>query len=411
MRGVERIPLPRPSQNWNLPTIEEAVDQYSREVRTVFHQIAAVCPVGLFGTGGLDSRTVLAGLLDQDADVRVMYGTGNSRLTDFHERDLSLAEQVAQHCGVPFERLDWSGTQPHSDEALKALFAEYGFQSEIYGAPQAFLSTFKGGLSPYPAVMVGGYSPAFTNAKPWEGEDSKVPFESLVADAMHFQGGYVTDSRCISDKKSYRRVVTEGIRTALAVNGILYPEDGAPLETFVKAKLLLYVRAEARFLNFVNEFGYYVAPFMIKRLYEPLIDVPFKFRRGDEFQLRLIKMLTPQLVEIALYSGWQSASIDATSLRFVRDTVAPLGSRWKRVLKRAILTSLRQELKGVLRKMRKPAAHPADMNTAIQVTYGGRVMRDPLGRMWFSSTAEFSPKDLARICQYLAGVNKLRYTV
>jgi len=38
-------------------------------------------------------------------------------------------------------------------------------------------------------------------------------------------------------------------------------------------------------------------------------------------------------------------------------------------------------------------------------------MHDPLGRRWFASLAEFSPKDLARIRHYLAGVNLLGYTL
>jgi hypothetical protein len=405
---VEQLP-DQESHSWDVPSIDEALEMYMQEVRTVFRQIAAVGPVGLFGTGGLDSRTVLSALLDQRANVRLMYGTGNSRLTDFHQRDLAIAGEIAGACNLQFERLDWSGTAPHSEQMLEDLFSHYGFQSEIYGGSQGFLNSFRGAIFPYPAIMVGGYSPVFTNGKPWEKPEGKYPFSFLVDDTMHFQGGDVMTSRCIRDKESYREAVAEGVREALAINGIDYPEAGADLKTFVKAKLLLYVRAEARFLNLINEFGMYIAPFMVKRLYRPLIEIPFRFRQGDEFQLRLIQMLKPELIQLPLYSGIFQARIDPITMRFVRD-LAPAKPLWKRVLHKAASPAVRQVVRSTVGTVGKEQPAP-DQDTRIRLEYGSRVMRDPMGQRWFSATDDFSPKDLARIYQYLKGANSLGYEI
>lgn len=406
---VEEIPAPRPALDWNLPTIEEEVAQYTGEVRSVFQQLVPLGRIGLFGTGGLDSRTVLSALLDQGADIHLMYGIGNSRLSDFHERDAALAEEVAQSCGVPFQRLNWSGMQPHSEPTLRDVFSRYGFRSEIYGAPESFLRDFEGGLSPYPGLMVGGYSPAFSTARPWEREASSFPFEMLLADIMRFQGGTVEQSRCLTDKQTYREVARQAVRRVLAIHHIDYPEDGAPLETYVKARLLLHVRAEARFLNFANEFGYYVAPFMTGRLYDPLIAVPPRYRKGDEFQLRLIQRLAPHLVRIPLHSYLGSATVDERFLRMVREASVPPESRLRQMAKRALPAPMRKAIGHAVRRGRPAPAPHQDRNTVILETYSAMAMRDPMAQRWFRSTTEFTPKDLARICQYLTGVNALGY--
>ncbi len=126
-------------------------------------ELSAVGTIGLLGTGGLDSRTVLAGLLEWKAPIRLMYAMGNSRLTDYDIRDLNVAKAVATLYNLPFQQLDWSGNQPHSPETLKSLFRTHGFKFEIYGAPESFLRTFDGGISPYPNLLLGGRGPAFSS--------------------------------------------------------------------------------------------------------------------------------------------------------------------------------------------------------------------------------------------------------
>ncbi len=409
---VERIPkLPR-VLSWNFPSIQEAIDQYKQEVRAVFRELAAVGPIGLFGTGGMDSRTILAGLLDQRAAVQLLYGMGNSRLTDYDSSDLNVARSVAKFYNLPFQQLDWSGHQPYSEETLGALYRTYGFKYEIYGSPESFLRTFNGGNSPYPKLFLGGYSPAFTNAKPWERNQTSFTLEDLIADGMNYPGGTVENNQCIVDKSGYRSVIAAELKTGLRCAEIDYPDKGASLETFVKAKAFLYIRAESRFLNFANEFGHYIAPFLMERLYEPLLSVPLKYRQKDEFQLRLIHALAPGLVDIPLHSGWGPARIDRDTFRLIRESVDQKKSLVYRIAKAGLPSVLRKPLRSIYTRLRnKPtAAKPTNRDSAILAAYGRQVMSDPLGQRWFSSASEFTPKVLARIRHYLVGVNTLGYS-
>lgn len=414
--GVDKIPQKVSSLDWNLPTIEQAIEQYCGEVQDVFRQLKSVGQLGLFGTGGLDSRTILAALVDKQTPLQLMYGVGDSKLTDYDTRDLGIAQLVAKRYGIPFLELDWSGTQPHSDKKLHDLFDTYGFRYEIYGAPESFLGTFGGDIKPYPDLFLGGYTPAFTNGKPWEKAKAHYTFDDLAADAMHYQSGTIDDSECIADKTSYKVAFREELKVALERSGFDILAAGMSLETFVRAKLFLYIRAESRFLNFANDFGNYVAPFMIKRLYDPLLSVPFKYRAHDEFQLRLIHALSPGLIDIPLYSGWGTAHVDKSTFHLVRDPIIEKPSLVRRVGKLAVPYALRAHARAFYSRMKSnnkqtetaPGMAPRDVT--IAETYGRAVMKDPLGHRWFKSTIEFTPKELARIHHYLIGVNTLGYS-
>ena len=409
---VQEIPAAK-AKDWNLPRIEDAVEQYADEMRGVFRELAGLGRIGVLATGGLDSRTVLAGLVDQKAEMELMYGWGNSQLTDYNERDRDLSHALADAYGLVFTQLDWPGAQPFSAARLESLFQKYGFRSEIYGASDGFLETFEKRLEPYPALLVGGYSPAFTNSKPWQLKAKSFPLSVLVEDCLRCQGGTIQDRTRIRDKEKYRTEVEEQLRVALRCGGMEYDERGASLEEYIRAKLFLYIRAESRFLNLMNDFCSYVAPFLLKRLYDPLLRVPVRHRVEDEFQIRLIGALAPGLLELPLYSGWSEAQIDRATYRLVRrgevERKLPLKGRVAQLLPKdwvGRLRAMRSRLQGDGGVVR-PMGNPKD--AAILAAYSEAVMQDPLGRAWLSGLEGLTLKEVTRMRHYLAGVNSLGY--
>lgn len=411
---VEHIHSSASALSWNSPSMQDSIDQYKQEVRSIFGELTAVGSIGLLGTGGIDSRTVLAALLDQKANLQLMYGVGNSRLTDYDAGDLDIAKALAKLYNFPFLQLDWSGNQPHSEETLQELFRSYGFNYEIHGAPESFLRAFNGGISPYPKLFLGGRGPALSNSKPWELSQACFPFDDLIADGMRFTGGSVEKSRCIVCKAAYRSVIATDVRTSLRCAEMDYPENGASLEAFVKAKLFLYIRADSRFLNFANEFGHYIEPFLMKKLHDPLLSVPLKYRVKDEFQIRLIHSLEPSLIEIPLYAGWSPARIDRDTFRLIRDRISPKQSLVGRIAEKALPSALLEPARTTYRRIthrnKESTEKLSDRDLAIVEAYSREIMRDQLGPQWFNSTSEFTPKILARIRHYLVGVNTLGYS-
>lgn len=415
---TELIPRPPSFLSCSQLSMADAVDRYKEEVRTVFRDLFSVGPIGLFGTGGMDSRSILAALVDQRAPLQMMYGMGNSNITDSFAGDLEAARSVAKLYDVPFQQLDWSGNQPYGTDKLRESFRTYGFQSEIYGASESFLRTLNGGLSPYPRLLLGGYSPAFLFDKPWDLRRVRTSKADLLHDSMHSQGLSVDENQCIDDKATYKSVYAAEVETALQYAGIDYPDAGAPLELYVKARLALYTRQGSRYLNFVNEFSNYIAPFLMMRLCAPLMSVPFDYRKNEEFRLRLIHSLAPALMELPLYSGGGpkegAARIDRETFQMVRvqrEQKKPLG---RQIAKQAMPPILREPVRDFYFRFmpweKFSAQSVALRDSKIREAYGRRILNDPLGRKWFNATSDFSSKDLSRIWQYLVGVSTLGYS-
>jgi hypothetical protein len=148
----------------------------------------------------------------------------------------------------------------------------------------------------------------------------------------------------------------------------------------------------------------------MKRLYDPLLSVPPRYRANDEFQLRLIHALEPGLIEIPIYSGSLKTRIDRETFHCVRDRVKQRKSLARRIAKVVLPSSVRDSVRNLYFHSMQSGKELKGRDAEIIESYSRRIMSDPLGRRWFTSTSDFTPKDLARICLYLAAVNELGYS-
>jgi len=292
------------------PSIEKVLSEYKSRVNSVFAQLPNYEGVGLHTTGGLDTRTVLAALLNQGIRPILMYGSGNSRLTNTKTNDLRIARQISQNFDLPLQTLDWSGTQPYSESALRSQLRTFGFNYRLYGGSHRFHDEMEAEYDWSPRLQLGGYSPAFTNMKLWEMHDRMKSTKELIDHYLH---RYSSSKQFVYSQK-YRSMIDDRVQTALHHSSQV-PPVGMSMDEFIQARLFLYIRPEANFLNFMNQFTYYIAPFLTKQLYDPLLTMPLTYRQRDHFQFRLINELKSSVLEIPVFSGVKPAIIDTD--RFV----------------------------------------------------------------------------------------------
>lgn len=307
--------LERPNPDWGYEdaSIETILSDYTDRVREVFGQITeATRDVGLQATGGLDSRTILAGLLDQSTSPRLLYGVGNSGLTNTKMEDLRAVRGFAEEFDLNFRQLNWDSECPHSEDTLSTLFDKYGFRMAIYGASPYFFQEFESGLEDHPMLVMSGYSPAFTNLAPWEMEsDYHSEFENFVDHSL--TGNY----RDFSDgglpcKEEYIQNIIGNAKQLVEIDhpDALEVDDGLTFDEFVSLKLSFKRRGENINLNIMNEFHYHLCPFYTFHLNNPLADVPHTHREGDKFRVKLLKMLYPSVLNVPLFTGTRPAKID-----------------------------------------------------------------------------------------------------
>lgn len=327
-------------------SMDDAVERYTGLVRETFSQFHAADSVAVNTTGGIDTRTVLAATLDSGITPLLMYGQGNSRLTNTKTPDMKVAQQLGELTGLGLYTMDWSGSQPHSPERMTALFERYGFLFSLFAGSDGLLREMEGGITPYPQLHLGGYTPAFTNKKPWELQRERYVIDDVVNSFMESRHELLAPDAI----ESYRQHIQRSVRAALAHAPEPFPEAGTTRDVFTFARLFVHLRRVSRAANFFNEFAYYLSPFMLKRLCDPLLTIPLEFRDRDEFQVRLIDALRPELLDVHSYSNMMRHEFDRESftMRRVEPPIAKLPGRIRARVGHLLPSALKGTLKRTL---------------------------------------------------------------
>lgn len=348
--------------NANQSSIRQAVEQVSKETKEVFDQISKVVSVGVNATGGLDTRTVLAGALNQGIDPLLMHGVGNSALTNTQQEDQKISRELADRFNLNYYEMDWSDNHPHDYDTLDELFERHGFNFRGYGAPRPFYKELEGGITPYPKLHLGGYAHAFTNKKPWGYKKNKFPFQYLFENITH---DYI-ESEEFGCSSEYREKMRKDIRSAIDCSPYSYPEHNANLKEFINSRLFIKSRTSANNINLFSEFSHYLAPFLLKKLSRPLINLPSEFRTDDEFQIRLINDLWPDALDVQVYSGLERVNVDEGSYSSRRPPTVKLKNTAIERIKPILPAEIKPMANQIYRRVLGNSTDSTDINKEIR---------------------------------------------
>lgn len=302
---LERLPLP--PQDWSYATasIDEILADYKAKMRDVFGQmVSAADGIGIQATGGLDSRTVLAGVLERNGTPALLYGVGNSKLTNTKDEDRDVVQRYADRYGLSYYEMDWSGDFPIDIADWDELFRKYGFRYRFYGAIPSFFTELEQGFPDNPELILDGYAfGTHSNVFYWE-DDSLVPltFEDLVTDVFTAAGGFSTPAfRC---KDEYLEGLIDVCEEALVELG----EDIDRDELLDRQDLTRYIqllngRPQSTYTNIGNEFTYHLGPFATYNLGRPMVDFPPESRISEHIRVKLLREMYPDLLEVPVFSG------------------------------------------------------------------------------------------------------------
>jgi len=285
--------------------IEEAVTKYARHVSNTFQSITEAFPesVGLQLTGGLDSRTILAALLSIEHPPRTFTGVADDQITTADPRDMEVVELLADRFDLETNRLDWDADHLETPDSWGEYFDRYGFYYTKFGAIPQFFDDWEKNIQDHPKLMVKGLSPAFTSSQPWETtfHRNRISLSELV-EKYYFHPALPSDNfRCEQEFKEY--LITEITSAINSHYDLSCPNDLLPITEYTKLKSLIGRHTQSRVTNLRSEFSYYLAPFNMHTLFRPFLSVPDSYRQGNEFQLRLMEVHQPDILEEPVISG------------------------------------------------------------------------------------------------------------
>ncbi|MGV9205475.1 MAG: hypothetical protein ACOC44_15805, partial [Promethearchaeia archaeon] len=140
--------------------IEQIVEDLKIKMQNISHTAYSIFgqDIGLQLTGGLDSRSILAALLNAGSRPLILYGQGNSGITNTKKNDVIIAKLISKKYDLHFYKMDWSGKYlEHNKATWDRYFEKYGFRYTIYGSTPNFFKEYEGKIKNYPSLIVAGY--------------------------------------------------------------------------------------------------------------------------------------------------------------------------------------------------------------------------------------------------------------
>jgi len=314
------------------------VERFGRMSEKLFSLLKSYENISINATGGIDTRLILANAKKVGMNPHLLYGVGNSGMTNTKSEDLDAARNISQFFGWPLYVMDWGQEKIYSYDERASYTRRYGF-NQLYGSTKGVIAELEGKIVPYPGLQLGGYNPAFTNIKPWElNKDSYSLRDIAVFMSKEYIDIFVSDS-VKSDYLNYLVSELKELVRYLGLSSVGKYTENEFVMIFLEARKGI----ESNNLVSFNEFGVYIAPFYTSDLYEFLVDVPGSCRAHDSFQLQAIAQADEQSLNIPVYSGCRRFDVDIKKMRMslpFRDRVisgikkaAPIGL--KSLLKRA----------------------------------------------------------------------------
>lgn len=391
-------------------SVSDAVDKYAERVREVFGRIAEVEEIGIMLTGGLDSRTVLAAVLDQGRAPLIISGTGNNS-TKTNEQDHRIAKKIARKFGLDFDEVDWSDNQPKSRGEIKKSFEKYGFKHEVYGSAKGMVNYMKMGKS---KIILGGYSPIFTRKEPWKEKRSKFKMKDLV-------NKYITKREYAEDiakSKKYKKEMEKDVKRSIDKRKSSFRSSNNTLKRYCIERIDMRVHRDARFANFANEFANYVDPFRTKMLYDPLRCISPNLRGGKKIQVGLIDRLEESLAKVNFYTGWHRKKLENKGLVKYKIDLTLKERISKFYLKKKVSNLLNRYAPGPVKRavneIRKAASTvwpQLHKEHAMKREYSRRLDDQEEVQQFVDDVSDFPLKALARLEYFAAGIESVADTI
>ena len=249
-------------------------------------------------TGGIDSRIILAGFLSVGAKPVLIYGKGNSPITNTKEKDLELIYVIAKRYDLKTHIMNWNtAMEIGREEYLKDLVEEYHEYFLIYGANSNVLEEYSVQIPDLCDFVEFGYFGEMIRNLPWVEEipQEKITINKLISNYLYFD-----PTQFLIDEESFSSNIKEKIQRI--VLDIEDKTDYISKDNFQQFHAHYRYSSDTVMNNFVNLHTSSVIMQGIPEVHEKILSIPFNIKKNASFQLRLINSLFPDLLNVPFFS-------------------------------------------------------------------------------------------------------------
>lgn len=258
--------------------------------------------IGIHQTGGLDNRTILAAFLNANVKPEMLYGIGNSCLTNTKKQDLDSVKLFEKDLGLKLKLMDWS----HDKNTIKnqdweKSFNNYGFLYSIYSGSYSFFDSYEKEHDDYPKFMECGYFLENLRLREFAYNIDTMTVENFVDE--YLVGGAYGKIRknTVSNYDEYRDHLIKELGLQIEIYGIDLT-NGINKDNFDEVRWIHARHTDTIMVNFLNLYTSSFSIFSQPDVHEYPFCVPSDFRADASFQLMVINALYKKLLTFPFFS-------------------------------------------------------------------------------------------------------------
>lgn len=272
-------------------------------------------------TGGLDSRIIVAALLNNGARPQLVYGIGNSPLTNTLNNDLEINEYISHSFNLTLTKMNWN-TSDSVDEYWKDSLEKYGELFTIYCGNRNVFTEYEKRLN-FDYITFGYFGELMRNIE-WI---DKINRDYFTID--QFVQLYLRQNIPVNkDLKNalYCKVMNEYKNICKCENintENIHKDEFAILNYYYRKS------ADTILCNLMNVFGYSTILLSEASLLELVLNIPYEMKMNARYMLQVIDNLYPKLLDVPFFSHRQRMVFDRKTFVLENRRMANIASKLK----------------------------------------------------------------------------------
>ena len=262
--------------------------------------------ISIFMTGGLDSRVILSAFIKSGVKPKLLYGVGNSAITNTNPNDFEIVKKIARKFNLDLVIMNWKSPYP-IDKDWDKMLENYGFHSEIYSGTQNVFDAIEQ-LKDIDFIEFGYMGEVLRNSSWLDNYDydfiNSEQLSNLYLDKYNTQ--------IINDNKKIKKNVIKYFNRISNRIGIDPKNIHKDQTQFFDNEYRKF--SDTHLLNFVNLFTSSISIMGQDELLDFAAKVPYNQKINGKFQVEIIKRLEPSVLSIPILTHGQILNIDEVQI-------------------------------------------------------------------------------------------------
>jgi hypothetical protein len=321
--SIKEIPYYRIHNDY--ATLDQAAETIADRIKLGYTELRKAFGnhVGINMTGGMDSRTVLAGCLAANISPVLIHAQGNSpAVTGTEVGDLKCVESIGQLLDLKVVHLNWDCDYPDNFNDWDELFEKYGFDYKLYGGNPNFFKSYTSLSTDCPDIMETGLFGECMRIRE-QYNDTNKSFQSADAFINEYQlkgtnSNYIDLDAFYPNSAKLKAYMIKRFKEELEHFGF-DPNGELSMDEFEEQRYIHHRATDAVLVNFLNQFTGCMTILGTEQVCEYIYDAKKEYRAYGKLQLKIIHNLYSKLLDVPFFSHRCECSFNKKEYRLVRN--------------------------------------------------------------------------------------------